>query len=416
MVPRSSLKYEPPVHVEWIWLGALTADSATVKAKLLEGSLDAVLRLSSQFDFEEARTVEASSVSAETRVARFDFGELETDSTYFYAVESGGVIDNVRMGRFRTPSDGPFSFTVAIRSCASTGSNAAVFDQIRMQQPLLFLHLGDLHYQDLAVDDPGAYRLAYDHVLASPSQSLLYRNTAIVYVWDDHDFGGNDCDSTNPGSRAVRRAYQDYVPHYPLVEGEGDVAIYHSFAIGRVLFIVSDLRSERSAAKQLDDSSKTMLGERQKEWFKESLLIGKESYSLVVWVTSVPWIGEPEEGADFWSGFSTERAELASFLEQEKVDGLLVLSADAHMLAIDDGSNSTFSDSGRRGFPVFQSGALDRPGHSKGGPYSHGTYPGGGHFGLMKVMDSGDSLSVRWSGRDWAGKEIVSLEFKVPTN
>ena len=30
-----------------------------------------------------------------------------------------------------------------------------------------------------------------------------------------------------------------------------------------------------------------------------------------------------------------------------------------HMLAIDDGTNNTFSSSGAPGFPVFQAGALD---------------------------------------------------------
>lgn len=62
-----------------------------------------------------------------------------------------------------------------------------------------------------------------------------------------------------------------------------------------------------------------------------------------------------------------------------------MVSGDAHMAALDDGSHSGYSGSGHPGFPVLQAGALDRPGSIKGGPYSHGTFPGGGQFGTITI-------------------------------
>ena len=94
-----------------------------------------------------------------------------------------------------------------------------------------------------------------------------------------------------------------------------------------------------------------------------------------------------------------------------------MLSGDAHMLAIDDGSNNTFDTAGTGpGFPVFHAAALDRPGKVKGGPYSEGTYPGGGQFGLMTVTDAGNSVHVEWNGKNYLGETLVHYEFEYRTD
>jgi hypothetical protein len=91
-----------------------------------------------------------------------------------------------------------------------------------------------------------------------------------------------------------------------------------------------------------------------------------------------------------------------------------MVSGDAHMVAIDDGTNSDFTTDGAPGFPVIHAAALDRPGAVKGGPYSHGTVTGGGHFGVLAVDDRGDStVTVTISGRTWEGDVLMSHEFRA---
>ncbi len=156
-----------------------------------------------------------------------------------------------------------------------------------------------------------------------------------------------------------------------------------------------------------------MLGAGQKQWLKQEMLAARGVYPLIVWVGSVPWIGSSSDG---WHSFSNERAELADFIADNGIEGLVMLSGDAHMLAIDDGTNSDYSQSGSASFPVFHAAALDRPGSVKGGPYSHGTFPGGGQFGLMTVTDDGvNPICVQWSGRDASDVEIVGLTFCQPS-
>ena len=91
-----------------------------------------------------------------------------------------------------------------------------------------------------------------------------------------------------------------------------------------------------------------------------------------------------------------------------------MVSGDAHMVAIDDGTNSGYGPDGSPGFPVLHAAALDRPGSVKGGPYSHGAFPGGGQFGRIEIRDDGGpTIDVRLSGHTWRGEELVHYSFEV---
>lgn len=50
----------------------------------------------------------------------------------------------------------------------------------------------------------------------------------------------------------------------------------------------------------------------------------------------------------------------------------------------------------------------------KGGPYSEGAIGAGGQFATLEIADNGDSITVNMRGFDWAGEELMSLEFTTP--
>ena len=156
-----------------------------------------------------------------------------------------------------------------------------------------------------------------------------------------------------------------------------------------------------------------MLGSRQKAWLKRELALANGRFPLIVWVNSVPWIGRARPGADDWSGYATERRELADYISARGIRGLVMVSGDAHMVAIDDGTHSDYSTVGGAGFPVVHAAALDRRGDVKGGPYSEGAYPGSGQFGTLTVRDRGSRLDVELAGRRYDGRRLVSYAFAV---
>jgi len=258
---------------------------------------------------------------------------------------------------------------IAFASCADYNApDQRAFDAIAAEKPILFIHTGDLHYHDTnstVVDD---YRANYDSVLNQPNQAALFRSVPLAYMWDDHDFGGNDSDSTFVGQDAARAAYKERVPHYPIASTAGGT-MAQSFTIGRVRVIMTDLRSAADAPTKKDNASKTHLGTAQKNWFKQELISARDAgFPLILWVCSNPWIGElqPTVDIDNWASYQTERAELANFMRDNRITNVALLCGDMHALAYDDGSHSDYATGGGAPLTVLQAASLTQGGSVKG--------------------------------------------------
>lgn len=94
---------------------------------------------------------------------------------------------------------------------------------------MFYLNLGDLHYADIATNDPARFRRAPQSVFAQHHRADLLQRVPFVYMWDDHDYGPNDFDRTSPSRAAAHEVYREYIPHHPLPDAE---AIYQSFTVG----------------------------------------------------------------------------------------------------------------------------------------------------------------------------------------
>jgi hypothetical protein len=357
-------------------------------------------------------------------------------------------------GQFMTaPNEGEArDFQFIASACSWTGSDVPIYTQILEQEilqstavaavesatttietkpsSLFFFHLGDFHYENLDVDSLERRIDAIDNVLSSAKQQRLWANVPLAVMWDDHDWLGNNRggDTSQIGYEAALESYRVAFPHYePLPSSSiddkcnnnnstnsenatttttttsnnnnddddgncnnninnnnlyGNRGVYQAFTIGTVRFIMSDLRSEASES--------SIYSPEQREWlFKE--LEDSMKYDFVVWMSTGPWIGTAKEGSDTWRGHSRDRKELSLHIQRTVTNkNLLVLAADAHMVAFDDGSNTFYGENDKqyatglnttsqdpeytRSFPILQTGPLDRMGSVKGGPYSDGCH------------------------------------------
>ncbi len=413
--PQSSLPAPPLTPVVWVWSGAVTDTSAAVVARLSDARAQVRLAVAEAAEPDDLVWIEPGPRPADDpATVRFDVAGLTPGVRYEYVVEADGVMVDERAGAFGTIPAGPVDFSFAVGSCTRRGSNGVVFDTIRAEQPDLFLITGDFAYEDFWTNDRAAFRQMYQTQLTTPAMDALVRSAPVAYTWDDHDYGPNDADSTSNSAPAAQVVYRQSVPHPDLPAGTGPEPIYQSFTLGRVRFILMDSRSNRSPKSDPDTVDKTMLGTRQLRWLTQEFTAASAAGQVVVLVTSVPWTGQATAGADDWSGYSTERQRVADLIaEAGLVDQLLMLAGDAHMVAIDDGTNTDFATTQSGGFPLMHAAALDRPGSVKGGPYSQGEYPGSGQFGLVTVKDSGAGVSIALSGRDHTGAHLVDYEFTV---
>jgi hypothetical protein len=410
--PESATPRLPNSAIDWLWSGAVTTSNAVVRARPRKPFEQARLLISPSPGLEGARGLAHSDLF--DRVLEFRLGDLDADTRYHYAIEIDGELDTVRTGSFRTFPTERQPVRIAFGSCARVGSNGRVFDAIRELDPAIYVCLGDFHYGDNFVDDVNDYRQVFDVQLTQPAQAALYGRVPIAYVWDDHDYGPNDSHRDVVSRNAAMLAYREYVPHYGLAGPT--TAIYQAFSVGRIRVVLTDARSARDPHQVPDSAAKSMLGVEQRDWLLAELQSSAVSHDLVIWVNPVPWIDEAAERGDSWSGYSHERAIIADHIADKQIDNLLMLAGDAHMVAIDDGTHTNYSSEPGRGFPLMHVAALDRPGSTKGGPYTLGPIAGGGHFGVVDVdVDvAGEEVVVDLAAMNWRGERLLHHRFKLP--
>ena len=389
--------------VSGAWCGNVTPTSATVAVRLNAPGLRVRVAVStndrlSSAVFSPARTTAAASGN----IVKLDVEGLQPATDYDYGIEVAGVLrpETVSRGKFRTFPQGAGSFRLAFSSCGDfQDPDQRAYAAILADQPLLFVQTGDLHYKDTNTTVAEDYRRNYDSILANRNQGALFRGVALAYMWDDHDFTGDDSNGSAVGAATARSVYREYVPHYPINVTGGTIA--QAFTVGRVRVIMSDLHSASAVAATAESAAKSRLGSAQKAWFKQELIAARDAgFPLILWVSTSPWIDPAQLGVDTWAGFATERTELANFIKDNRIKNLAMLSGDMHALAYDDGANSDYAVGGGAPLVVLHAAPLTRLGAPKGGPYTAGPLPGNLQYGLLDVTDPGSaSVQVRFSGK-----------------
>ena len=72
-----------------------------------------------------------------------------------------------------------------------------------------------------------------------------------------------------------------------------------------------------------------MLGSAQKKWLFKKLKSSTGTFKVLA--SPVPWSFNTKPGSlDPWQGYKQEREEIFSFLEVNKIDGVILISADRH--------------------------------------------------------------------------------------
>ncbi|SDM46188.1 Phosphodiesterase/alkaline phosphatase D [Streptomyces sp. cf386] len=396
-----------------VWSGALTSTSVRVVADTAPPTNGSLLVADN-----EAMTG-ATTVGPVTAtingILDFAVTGLDPDTQYWYVVDAGGL-NNSYKGTFRTHPGAvgePLSYIFGAAGDAGLVgagddsyitdqvSNNPVFDVMRQQcvdeSWTWFSHLGDLHYRNYNVNDPALFREAYDenhnfNLGFNPGarQGMFLRGQAITYVWDDHDFGGNDSNRTVASNPAANLVYRECVPHYPLAGGS--TGIYQSWQVGRVLYVATDSRSFRDPNSDPQGPAKTLLGTAQKQWFENLLLTARDTGAeALVWQSSSRWIG----GTDTWSSFEHERAEMVQmFGDTGWLDRMIFMTADEHALSLCSGPYNPYGH-----FPMFMFASMDSSyGTNSTEIYDVGQNQGRQQYGTMRVADNGHTLSLTGTG------------------
>lgn len=275
---------------------------------------------------------EAETVSETDHTAELAFSGLSPETDYEVSVRIEERV--VGTGSFRTTGgrDQGAKLTLALGGGAGfTPKYERMWATIERHQPDAFFLLGDNVY----IDDP-THPLTNDFIYyrrqSQPEWRSLVSKTAIYAIYDDHDFGLNDC---VPGpfidkpawKRPVWETFRNNWANPGYGGGDEQPGCWFDTYIGDVHFIVLDGRYYRNL------SGGTMLGPVQKKWLFETLENSEGTFKVLA--SSVPWSPGVKPGSkDTWDGFAAEREEIFSFVEKGKIEGVVLISADRHRVDI----------------------------------------------------------------------------------
>lgn len=408
-------------HIEYVLSGNISEHGATITIKADRPSICHLILTESQTGIEVLQEKINIGDGHDYTIKR-EFNTLRSKTRYTYEVYSQDK-KSMQRGSFTTFDIGAFSYKIVFGSCMETGSSSDIFLKIRDEKPLFFLQGGDLHYENIDSNCTPRFNEAYTRTFTSSSQRLLYQSVPLVYMWDDHDFGPNNADSGNPCLKAAVTAYDSHIPHYPYALTSDTGPISQVFEAGRVVYVLTDLRSQKirpeyNGCERIKPG--TNFGNKKHlNWFFDVLLRAKKEGKVVAWFSSYAWINAPGgpnyscKESDNWGGYPEERTTIANFITDNEIP-LFIMSGDAHMVAIDDGSNSAYSDHAGSPIRVFHAAALDRYGSNKGGPYSHGYSKEPGQYGVIEVLDSGQNqICFLWYGKNKAGQVVTNQQGKA---
>ena len=299
---------------------------------------------------EPERVVKSSSVSLnmdEDFVGQFRLGLLEPGKTYRYRVLIDGREQKVpqtlafksqALWQWRT--DAP-DWKMVFGSCVFANEPRydrlgrpyggppearRIFESMAAQQPDLTLWGGDyLYFREVDEDSELGLRYRWRYDRGTPEQQALLRTGSHVAIWDDHEFGPNDSNSSYRLKGESLNLFKRYWanPSYGLPETPG-IFTTHRFNDAEIFML--DNRYYRDSDK-LQAKDKTKLGSAQLRWLKNALLASVSPIKIIAVGNQITNEANRWEG---WNQFPEERADFLKFLVDHKIDGVVLFTGDRH--------------------------------------------------------------------------------------
>jgi len=427
-------------------VGAVTENSAMfivkpVKPSEIKFQISEDSAFSNSFYSEEIRSDQNN-----YNFTKITVSNLSPGVKYFYrAVIDGAITD--RIHSFKTFSaDKKYNFSFGFGSCQQGygATTPDLFPVIAEDSLRFFLQIGDWTYPDFGKPGKGynesmdmleeTYRYRYDYNY--PFNSSVLSRMPVAYLYDDHDYAGNDADGTNPFKDNSLKAYSMFFPHYKL--DNQDNGIWQKFRFGDVEFFLLDLRTQRSAnSNALDSSGKfdppaghsilngyTINGEDQKTWLENSLKNSDAKWKVIVSTvifnprysdalkderisTMFPKV---QKGiSDKWAGFPEDIDFLINTIKNNDINNVIMVSGDSHSSYIDDGTNSVIPEISSSnldtknsklgmltqlaGYNIWNQGSYNDDGHAYG---RISFYFGVEEYAMLEVIDQSGKIVLTY--------------------
>jgi alkaline phosphatase D len=292
---------------------------------------------------------------------------------------------------------------IAFGSCFDQRMAQPIWEAIFAYRPELFLFLGDNVYgsapRALLQPDLPVLVNAYAMARTNPAFARIRRESEVLAVWDDHDFGLNDGGADMPYRQRAKALFLDFFDIAPDDERRTRDGLYFARSFGpegrRLQIILLDTRWFRSplVAPEVrprygryvptEDRSTTILGEAQWAWLAERL---REPAQVRLVASSIQVVADGHNW-ERWGNFPHERQRLYDLVRDTGARGVVFLSGDRHLGAI-------YRETADVAYPM-----IDLTGSPASRPASNNREPGPNRLGAIYGMENFGTVDIDWWDR-----------------
>lgn len=313
-------------------IGSVTPTSALIWTRA-SGSFPVLIEYATDKDMAGAQKSPAiEATSEDDYVAILHLDDLRPNTRYYYKVHVDGreanYLATIQPFEFKTAPADRARFSVGFGSCPRFQEDAVqpIWNHVQRHDPDLFFWVGDNIYGDAL--DPEILAEEYRRQRTVENLLPVIRTTPQLATWDDHDYGLNDHDRTNPIKDAALTQFNRYWANP--AAGLPDVpGVFFSYHYGGVDFFFLDDRYHRDPNADPDTPEKTMLGEGQMQWLRQGLLESDAPFKVLI--SGSGWSTAKGPGGDSWASYVHERDSLFGFIVREEIEGVVLLSGDTHV-------------------------------------------------------------------------------------
>jgi len=233
-------------------------------------------------------------------------------------------------------------YVIGFGSCLHQDYPQPIWEQVKKQNPNLFIMLGDNVYGDTYGNIDNLNNAYQKQKLVLEKFKL---NFPFLVIWDDHDFGNNDGGNEYIFKNSSKQLFLKFwkIPEDD-IRHQRDGLYFEEilyFKHGTVQILILDTRYFRSSLlknQKVDkngmghylpnyDLKKTMLGKIQWKWLIKAL---EREADVRIIGTSIQLLAEGH-GWERWGNFPHQRKKLLKLLAKTSKNKVIVISGDRHL-------------------------------------------------------------------------------------
>ena len=233
-------------------------------------------------------------------------------------------------------------YVIGFGSCLHQDYPQPIWEQVKKQNPNLFIMLGDNVYGDTYGNIDNLNNAYQKQKLVLEKFKL---NFPFLVIWDDHDFGNNDGGNEYIFKNSSKQLFLKFwkIPEDD-IRHQRDGLYFEKilyFKHGTVQILILDTRYFRSSLlknQKVDkngmghylpnyDLKKTMLGKIQWKWLIKAL---EREADVRIIGTSIQLLAEGH-GWERWGNFPHQRKKLLKLLAKTSKNKVIVISGDRHL-------------------------------------------------------------------------------------